>query len=204
MPRLSATLFAVAISSCACTYGEPEVHVSVQNVALSADGELLAAVVKYERDRPPTGLSTFPDGGRPKTLHQRADVYVVDLARRAVVFEGSVTAPESRRLSFSPWLVGWVGRRAYFKITGCPDSFSSECYGKLVGQSIYSFSPGNAITESASSNGALLMDKINATSNYADAGAGAEAYGVSFTCERGASREPLLRFAGERLTLVPR
>ena len=59
-----------------------------------------------------------------------------------------------------------------------------------------------AITESASSNGALLMDKINATSNYADAGA--EAYGVSFTRERGASREPLLRFAGERLTLVPR
>ena len=202
MPRLSVTLFAAAISSCACTYGEPEVHLRVQNVALSADGELLAAVVKYERDRPPTGLSTFPDGGRPKTLHQRADVYVVDLVRRAVVFEGSVTAPESRRLSFSPWLVGWVGRRAYFKITGCPDSFSSECYGKLVGESIYSLSPGGAITESATSKGALLVDKIDAISNYAYAGA--EAYGVSFTRERGASREPLLQFAGERLTLVQR
>ena len=202
MPRLPVTLFAVAISSCACTYGEPEVHVSVQNVALSADGELLAAVVKYQRYRLPTGLATFPDGGRPKVLKQRADLYVVDLASRAVVFHGSVPAPESRRLSFSPWLVGWVGHRTYFKITGCPDSPSSECYGKLVGESLYSLSLGGAITEIATSEGAVLLDKINATSNYAYAGI--EAYGVSFTRERGVSRAPLLQFAGERLTLVQR
>ena len=108
-----------AVVLVACTYGPTEDHLTVQNVALKPDATLLAVVVKYERYRQATGLAAFPDGGVPRMLEQRADLYVIDLRIRMEVYRGEIPAPPNRRLAFSPWLVGWAGDHVYFKITGC-------------------------------------------------------------------------------------
>lgn len=191
-----------AFLAVACTHADPEIQARTRNVALSPDGEYLAVMVEYQRLRRPTGLTAFPDGGITKTLDQRADLYVVDLSTRSMVFEGSVPAPGDRQISFSPWLVGWTtDRRVYFKITGCPDLKGSICQGHLNGRSLYAYTVGGTIAEVASADGAVLVSKIIAKSKYVTAGT--ESYGVSFTQEYGANRTPLLQFVGDKLALIP-
>ncbi|TVS01792.1 MAG: hypothetical protein EA413_13660, partial [Cyanobium sp. PLM2.Bin73] len=178
-----------------------EEQVRVQNVALSSDGRFLAAVVKYQKIQPPTGLAAFPDGGIPRLLEQRADLYVVDLPAQSIVFEGTVVAPANRSLAFSPWLVGWAGDRLYLQITGCPPSPGSERHGELVGKTFYALQPGGTIEGVSAADGAVLRSSINTPASYA--AAGAEAYGVSFSRQRGAKRQPLLEFEGQRLLYRP-
>jgi hypothetical protein len=190
-----------AILSAGCTYADPETRVRARNVALSPDGAYLAVMVEYERLRRPTGLAAFPDGGVTQKLDQRADLYVVDLGSRSMVFEGSVPAPSDRRIAFSPWLLGWAtDRRVYFKITGCPDSKGSECHGNMMGRSLYAYTMGGMITEVASDDGAALRSRIVEKSKYVDAGT--EPYGVSFSQELGAGRSPLMQFVGDKLVLI--
>jgi hypothetical protein len=187
-----------------CTYADPEVQVRTRNVSLSPDGEYLAVMVEFERLRRPTGLAAFPDGGTTKKLEQRADLYVVELASRSMVFQGSVPAPIDRQRSFSPWLVGWTtDRRLYFKISGCPASSSaSECQGHLNGRSLYAYSLGGSISEAASHEATALSSRIIGKSRHLSAGT--EPYGVSLSQESGAPRSPLLKFVGEQLVVVPR
>ena len=194
----------VAFLAAACTYADPEIQVRTRNVALSPDGEYLAVMVEFERLRRPTGLAAFPDGGVTKKLDQRADLYVVDLGTRSIVFEGSVKAPSNRQIAFSPWLVGWTtDGRVHFKITGCPDSRGSECHGSRLGQSLYSYTMGSkTITEAESDDEAALRSRIIGQSKYVTAGT--EPYGVSLSQQSGASRSPLMQFVGEKLVLLPR
>jgi hypothetical protein len=200
-PRWIVT-FGAAVLCAACTYADPEVQVRTRNVALSPDGAYLAVMVEYERLRRPTGLAAFPDGGITKKLDQRADLYVVDLGTRSMVFEGSVPAPSNRQISFSPWLVGWTtDRRVYFKITGCPDARGSQCHGDSIGSSLYAYTMGESITEVESDGSAVLRSRITGPSKYVNAGT--ESYGISVSQQSGTNRSPLMQFAGERLILVP-
>ena len=194
--------FALAsVLTVACTYGPAEDHVTVQNVSLKPDATLLAVIVKYERYRQATGLAAFPDGGVPLTLEQRANLYVIDLRSRSELYRGELPAPKNRRLSFNPWLVGWASDLVYFKITGCEGSPGSECYGPLVGTSLFTLSPVGQITPVVALPSLVLIGTLNNPTHYISAGV--EPYGVSISTQFGAHRVPLLRFAGVHLEVVP-
>ena len=186
----------------ACTYAAPEDHVTVQNLAINPDGSRLAVVVKYERYRVATGLAAFPDGGVPRVLIQRADFYVVDLQSRALVYSGELPAPSAHRLSFSPWLIGWDGDTVYFKVTGCPGKPGDECWGPLVQTSMFTLSPPGTIAPAAlRSSPPKLLSSIDGVGRYVSVGT--EPYGVSISKALGATRVPLMRFAGVHLEVVP-
>ena len=198
MRTAAVTIFAML--ALGCTYGPAEDLLLVQNVALRPDGAVLAAIVKYERFRPATGLAAFPDGGVRRVLEQRADLYILDLETRSPLFQGSIPAPPNRRVSFSPWLIGWSNDRVYFQITGCSGSPGSECHGPLVGTSFFTLSQDGAIVASAAPASITLQSSVNDGSRFVSVGT--ESYGVSVRYERGATRSPVLRFAGARLEPV--
>lgn len=186
----------------ACTYGAPEDHLTVQNLALKPDGSRLAVVVKYERYRVATGLAAFPDGGVPRILVQRADFYVVDLRSRTVAYSGQLAAPSAHRLSFSPWLIGWDGETVLFKVTGCAGRPGDECWGSLVKTSVFSLSPPGIIAPAAlPSTPPTLTSSIDKSGNYISVGT--EAFGVSISHTLGGTRVPLMRFEGVHLKMVP-
>lgn len=196
------TSFLIAIGVLAgCTYGPPEDHVNVQNLALKPDGSRVAVIVKVERHRPATGISAFPDGGVPRVLVQRADLYVVDLPTRAVVYRGELPAPADHRVSFAPWLTGWDGDAVRFKVTGCPGAPGDECHGRLVRQTGYLLSPAGRITRADAPGKPVLVVSRGQGSDYL--GLGAEPYGVSIGTRAGAPRSPLMRFDGTLLEVVP-
>ncbi len=199
MTRCAATLLLIAASLAACTYGPPEDHVDVQNVALKPDGTQVAVAVKYERYGVATGLAAFPDGGVPRYLTQRAEFYVVDLPTRTLVYRGELPAPEVHRRAFSPWVMGWDGDTVYFKITGCP---GDECYGQLVQMSFFMVPPGGRLTPTKGGYAkATLVSRIDRPSGYVSVER--ESYGVSTGTQLGAPTTPLMRVVGDHLELVP-
>jgi hypothetical protein len=193
---------ALALLASACTHGPSEDHVQVQNVALKPDGTLLAVIVKYERYSPATGLAAFPDGGVPRMLEQRADLYVVDPAGRAIRFQGGIAAPADRRVAFTPWLLGWADDRVYFKITGCPGPTGAECFGSRLGVSYFALTPGGSMGAIDSPPALALLSTVNGDSGFVSAGV--ESYGISAGFSRDAARAPLMRFDGARLVLLAR
>ena len=132
---------------------------------------------------------------------QRADLYVVDLRSRSQRFRGELPAPPDHRNSFSPWLLGWEGESVHFKITGCPGSPGSECYGPLVRTSAYTLSATGHIAPSAGAASPVLASSRDEAAGYM--AAGVEPYGVSASTRLGSPRAPLLRFVGLRLEVVP-
>lgn len=196
----SATVTIFAMVTLGCTYGPAVDLAVVQNVALRSDGRVLAAIVKYERSQSATGLAAFPDGGVPRMLEQRADLYVFDLETKSMLFQGSMPAPPNRRVSFSPWLIGWANDRVYFQITGCSGSPGSECHGPLVGTSLFALSQDGTIVTSAAPTSITLHSSVIDDTTFV--AVGTESYGVSVRYERGATRSPVLRFAGARLEPV--
>lgn len=198
MRTAAVTIFAMLILG--CTYGPAEDLALVQNVALRSDGRVLAAIVKYERSRPATGLAAFPNGGVPRLLEQRADLYLFDFETKSLLFQGSIPAPPDRRVSFTPWLTGWANNRVYFQITGCSGSPGSECHGPLVGTSLFTLSQDGTIVASAAPASITLQSSVIDATKFVSAGT--ESYGVSVRYQRGATRSPVLRFAGEHLVPV--
>ena len=193
---------ALLLSVTACTYGPPMDHLSVQNVAIKPDGSRLAVAVKFERYRNPTGLAAFPDGGVPKVLEQRADVYVVSLPQGTVLSRLEVPAPEANRVSFKPWLMGWEGDRVFLRITGCPGQPGDECYGPLIRATVYSVGPDGRVQPDAAPKSASLVSTINEGASYLSAGT--EPYGISIGTQPGLPRTPLLRFSAQKLEPVLR
>jgi hypothetical protein len=195
--KAAATLSSLSLLLAACTYGPPEDHVSVENVAVKPDASLAAAIVKYERYRPAAGLAAFPDGGVPAMLIQRADVYIVALPSGKIRVRESVAAPPVHELAFSPWLIGWEGDTLYLSITGCPGRPGGECYGPRVRTSTYSISPAGRLAPDRAPSRPVLRSALDADGGYLSVAA--ERYGVSVTRQRGGSRTPLLQFTGVEL-----
>lgn len=133
-------------------------------------------------------------------LEQRADLYILDLETRSLLFQGSIPAPSNRRISFRPWLTGQANDRVYFKINGCSGSPGAECHGSLVGTSFFTLSQEGAIVASAAPASIALQSSVSDASKFVSAGT--ESYGVSVRYERGAARFPVLLFAGAHLEPV--
>lgn len=191
-----------AFALSACTYGPAEDRVKVNNVALKPDGSLAAVVVRYERSRPATGLSAFPDGGTSRVLLQRVDFYVVSVDKRALLYRSELTPHPGQRVAFEPWLLGWAGETVYLQIQGCPGTPGDECHGPLRTTSLYSWVPGAALADATTRPVVILTSRINhPPSGFLEITR--EPYGVGISTRIGATAAPLLHFNGLQLEVVP-
>jgi hypothetical protein len=102
----------------ACTYGAPRLSVQITNHTVSQTMPVAAFAVHAIWLRDPTGLSTFPDGGKPRVLTEAAALYTCDTlvgsARR--VWRGD--RPPEIRSGFTPWLGAWSAEGLYFSLRG--------------------------------------------------------------------------------------
>lgn len=125
----------------ACTYGPPVEQRAIINVAVQPGTTTAAVMVRYQKLQPPTGLTAFPDGGVPRMLEQRAELYVIDLGTGRVLGHSSRPAPDDRRVSFEPWVLGWEDGHIDVQATGCPGRDGGECYGTLRQASYFQVDP---------------------------------------------------------------
>ena len=102
----------------ACTYGPPRTDVRITNHALAPTGPGAAFAVYAIRYRPPTGISTFPDGGTPLVLAEGAAVYTCDTLTRAVHQVWRAPRPAAIRSGFTPWLGPWTAAGIFASVRG--------------------------------------------------------------------------------------
>jgi len=117
---LRAIIFLCVALLSSCSYGPPVTRAHVANVRAKPDSHSIAVAVKYQKFREPTGVNSFPNGGIPKILEQKAKIYVCDADTAQVRRVACVTPEESVRLGWAPWILGWIGDTLYFQVTGQP------------------------------------------------------------------------------------
>ena len=123
----------VLVAAAACTYGPVEEHASATQIVRLGDSYRAVAVVQREVFQRPTGLNTFPDGGRGRFLERHASQFLLDADAGRAVRLASQEASESLWESFSAHIAGVEGDSAvYLRLTGCPRG--GECYPDLSNQ----------------------------------------------------------------------
>ncbi len=101
-----------------CTYGPPELQLSIANHVASGSDATLAFAVQFGWVRRPTGLSTFPDGGRWRTLKEAAAVYTCDTLSLDVKLLWQTDRPDVIRSGFEPWMGPWTEDGLYVSLRG--------------------------------------------------------------------------------------
>ena len=101
-----------------CTYGPPRIDTSIENVRAQPGAHIVAVSVKYRQFREPTGINTFPNGGVPRVLDEKAKIYLCNLDTLEVNRVVSMSPTGSMNTSWQPWVLGWVNGSLYFKLTG--------------------------------------------------------------------------------------
>lgn len=134
----------VFISLAGCTYGPEQERARIENVAGKPGSYQFAVAVHYERFRPPTGLSSFPDGGKVKIIEQTAIIYKVDVGNREVVEIVHFDVPESLQSGFGVHVNGWSGNSVVFTLSGCA---GPECHGDLRRRRHFEASPDHPLRE---------------------------------------------------------
>ncbi len=115
----SITFLCVALLS-SCSYGPPLTRAHVANAMAKPDSHSIAVAVKYQKFREPTGVNSFPNGGIPKILDQKAKIYVCNANTAQMKRVACIAPEESVRLAWEPWILGWIGDTLYFQVSGQP------------------------------------------------------------------------------------
>jgi hypothetical protein len=103
-------------------------------------------VVQHDRYRRPTGISTFPDGGKWRYAERRATLYLVDAMRRTVVTLTRQAAPDHLWESFTAHVRGIEGDSvSYLSLTGCPRG--GECHPVLQNELLLRVSRRGGVRE---------------------------------------------------------
>jgi hypothetical protein len=120
----------VGLLAAACTYGPEQDAAQVSQIVQLGDSYRALIVVHHDRFRRPTGLSSFPDGGRLRFLERRALQYLVDASASTVVTLAQQAAADSLWESFSVGVGGLDGDSvAYLTMSGCERD--GECHPAL-------------------------------------------------------------------------
>lgn len=130
-----AWICAPIVFASACTYGPEEQRAAVTQVIPLGDSYRAIAVVRHDAFQRPTGLSTFPDGGKWRYLRRRGIEYLLDSRSRVIRRLASQEAPDSMWESFAISVVGLEGDTVVFlRMTGCPKG--GECHPALQRQRV--------------------------------------------------------------------
>ena len=121
---------ATLTSLTACTYGPAEDSARAVQIVPLHDSFAAIVVVRYDRYRRPTGLNTFPDGGKWRYESRSAYEYLIDADARTVEPLGSQGARDDVWESFDAHVRGLEGDSvAFLALTGCPRG--GECHPGL-------------------------------------------------------------------------
>lgn len=182
--RQRMALFLTVLSAAACTYGPEQERVRLGQIIRVGDSHQALAVTQYERFRPPTGVTAFPDGGKAQVLERRARLYLVNASERTASLLTEHVAPDSLWESFSLSVRGLVGDTvSYVALTGCPRN--GQCHSELQ----------NTVTLRVSLSGAAVRA-------VADVPAEARLPGVMLARREG--EECYVRFSSEGATVTAR
>ena len=116
----------VALLLGACSYGPPRLELRIANHAFAPITPVAAFAVYAAWLRPPTGLSRFPDGGRPRVLTEAAAVYSCDTVNLAVRRIWRIDRPAAIRSGFGPWLGPWTREGLYVSLRGYSTTTSDQ------------------------------------------------------------------------------
>ena len=142
-PRIS-SLSIVLVLATACTYGPEEERVVLGRIVGVRDSYEALVVIQYERFRPATGLTAFPDGGKAQILERWARLYSIDASARSASLLTEQAAPDSLWESFSVSVQGLAGDSiSYLRLTGCPRD--GECHPRLQNSLLISVSRGGSV-----------------------------------------------------------
>jgi len=120
----------LALFAASCTWDPAQEAARITHVVRLGDSYRAVLVVQQEVVRPPTGISTFPDGGIPRYLSRGTRAYLLDAQERRVTLLASQDAPDSMWVGFTAHVQGVEGDSAvHLRITGCPRG--GECHDAL-------------------------------------------------------------------------
>jgi hypothetical protein len=115
---LGVGLVAIASLVASCTYGPAKGQAMITNVAVRPGTRQFAVAVRVHVFRPPTGLSAFPDGGKPKTFEEYGLFYLCDAERRTARLLGRVDRPGELIANAEPWIAGWDEETLVVRFSG--------------------------------------------------------------------------------------
>lgn len=123
--RLVLAFAAAALTAGACGETPPRLEARIANAAIERGTHRLAVAVLVARVAYPTGLARFPDGGAPREVEARAEIWRCDAgagtAERVLVID----RPKHMRWGFQPWIAGWSRDAIVAQVTGHPTAESS-------------------------------------------------------------------------------
>ena len=93
-------------------------HTKIENIKARPDSHIIAVSVKYQQLRDPTGINTFPNGGVPQILNEKANIYLCDVDTFEIRKVASISPPDSTKSTWQPWVLGWVNGSLFFQLTG--------------------------------------------------------------------------------------
>ncbi len=102
-----------------CSFGQPETRAYISNVRAKPESHTIAVALRYERFQNPSGfINTFPNGGIPQILDQKAKIYLCDAETGDIKKAATVSPEKIVQLGWEPWVMGWIGDSLFFKISG--------------------------------------------------------------------------------------
>ncbi len=101
-----------------CVYGPPRIHTNIENIRVQQDSHIIAVSVKYQQLQDPTGINTFPNGGVPRVLSEKANIYLCDVDTLEIKRVASILPPASMKSAWQPWVLGWENGNLFFSLTG--------------------------------------------------------------------------------------
>ncbi|NNF25878.1 MAG: hypothetical protein HKN73_01480 [Gemmatimonadetes bacterium] len=164
------TLCGLVLVLAACTYGPEERSAEVIQIVRLADTDRAVAVVREGTFRRPTGLSTFPDGGKWKYTARGASEYLLDAGTGSVQRVARQQAPPEQWELFNVSIAGLAGDTAvYLRSSGCPEG--GECHPALQRYALHrlslrhGLSPVDSIPDGAGLPGVMVSRRPGET-NY--------------------------------------
>ncbi len=131
--------FVGALLATACTYGPEEPRADVIQILPVGDSYRALVTIRHDVVRRPTGVNTFPDGGRWRYTARRWVVYLIDAERFDVTRLAGEPADDAVWESFEARLAGLEGDTVtWVRVTGCPKD--GECYPPLRRVAVYRLS----------------------------------------------------------------
>ncbi len=138
----------------ACTYGPPKTRYMIEDSARKPDSYQAVVIVYKETTRPPTGISTFPNGGVSKLISSSVSFYLINILTREKHFLLKMPVPDKQHTAFSAGIIGWQGDNIYGYFDGCE---GNECYPPLNNHSFFRLKQSGDFEQIGSVNKDLLF-----------------------------------------------
>jgi hypothetical protein len=112
-------LVALILLSAACGYGPERTALRLDSIATKPCSHEIAVSVEYARVRDPTGfVSTFPNGGNPKSVFREARVYRSNLSQGSIELVAAIPDFGGIPHPKSVYIHGWKADVLYFSLFG--------------------------------------------------------------------------------------